>query len=126
LSKFCAFQSAESADLLFPANYYYKGDMDANDRPHGQGTVFDPHGRELYCGEWVAGKREGMGYYRCLDGITFEGEWKGDQPDGFGVERDHNGAILRCGRWYVDGAQEPCPVPLANLPARLFLSHAGT
>jgi hypothetical protein len=142
LSGSCA---AKSADLLFPDGSYYVGQLDAEQRPHGEGTQLNGnryegewqngkrhgHGRyrmkdgREYVGDWAVNKRQGLGLFSGPDFGIYEGEWKNDKRNGFGVKRAVEGKIISCGLWKDDIAVESRSIPLSKLPVKAFLSDAG-
>ncbi|RQM26332.1 hypothetical protein B5M09_005889 [Aphanomyces astaci] len=61
------------------------------------------HAGGHYAGQYVAGKRDGVGVYSFPDGSRYEGEFKRDQRDGHGVYMVPVGEKYR-GRWQ-DNAQ---------------------
>lgn len=109
--------------------YKYEGEVDENGLPHGKGVLSDDWG-EVYDGEFVHGKREGMGreydeYGKvCYHGewkndvregngteyicgqIVYDGEWKNDKANGFGRSFDAEGEILYEGLWENDEPKE--------------------
>ena len=47
-------------------------------------------------GNWVKGSREGVNYYKMVNGTTFLGVYKNDAPNGYGTETKNDGEIY-CG-----------------------------
>ena len=44
------------------------------------------------------GKKDGVGYYKWLDGSSYEGEWKENKLDGNGIYKFKDGSIYK-GEW---------------------------
>ncbi|ETV81287.1 hypothetical protein H257_05849 [Aphanomyces astaci] len=80
----------------------YHGHLNADKLPHGHGCMYF-HAGGHYAGQYVAGKRDGVGVYSFPDGSRYEGEFKRDQRDGHGVYMVPVGEKYR-GRWQ-DNAQ---------------------
>lgn len=88
-----------SAQLAGTTRYYYMGDTDAENRPHGKGlAIYADH--QYYYGSWKDGLRDGDGmwikYYVYGEAgpakedlylmHSYTGEWKGDLPHGKGAQ----------------------------------------
>ena len=58
----------------------------------GRGVYRYADGKDLYEGEWKAGKREG-GVYMWANGDVYEGEYKADEKEGRGIYRYPNGDV---------------------------------
>ncbi len=56
----------------------YTGKRDSVNQPHGYGRFVSPQG-EFYEGEWVHGKREGVGFTMIPGKRLLLGEWKADR-----------------------------------------------
>ena len=88
-----------SDSLADQDTFYYYGERNAQGQPEGLGTACYAN-NEYYYGEWVNGKREGVGrwikfymYYdddkvsdRAYTVHMYLGEWAGDLPNGEGQE----------------------------------------
>lgn len=86
-------------DLAGTNKYYYYGDVDANNVPHGKGLAVYAD-NTYYYGDWNKGEREGDGYWLRIyldkpgeeglyTGITehqYNGQFKDDLPNGKGQE----------------------------------------
>ena len=72
---------------------------------HGNGTyTFSPKGNfsgQVYTGEWLYGKRNGMGINVWGNGEKYIGEWKNDKRDGAGTNSYIDGKIEK-GIWKND------------------------
>ena len=64
---------AQKTTLTFPNGNRYEGEINENQRPHGQGKMTYSNG-DTYAGEWKDGLKHGHGVYTFTDGETFEGE----------------------------------------------------
>lgn len=88
-----------SKGLEGTGDYYYKGDVDSDGKPHGTGlAIYEKN--SYYFGEWSHGARDGKGtWFRFYInqrnknnamGIymshLYSGEWAGDLPNGEGAE----------------------------------------
>ena len=83
--------------LRFPNGDVYKGEVNADGKPHGHGTMdYKLNGYyATYKGEWENGQRSGKGEYERFSrgggarySYNYKGQWKANQPDGQGVEED--------------------------------------
>ncbi|MDE6847346.1 MAG: hypothetical protein K2J99_16490 [Lachnospiraceae bacterium] len=88
-----------SEELKNTDQYYYKGDVNSDGRPDGQGLAIYEN-NSYYYGEWVDGVRSGTGtWYRFYIGKinksnamgkyiahSYAGSWANDLPDGQGAE----------------------------------------
>ena len=131
---------------MLPGGGRYVGQLNEHDQQHGEGVEFTADGSETFSGQWrdgkqhgrgkscsgdryegefVAGKRSGLGAETKLDGHRFEGEWVDGQRSGLGVEWNKNGKMVKCGRWADDWLRASCPVPRSKIPFGKFVSAAG-
>ena len=67
---------------------------------HGIGSLESTVG--FYRGEWVRGKKCGLGEYSFASGDQFLGEWSADAQNGFGIFKSTRGQGIYHGSW-VDG-----------------------
>lgn len=88
-----------SRSLLHTGEYYYKGDVDGDGKPHGTGLAIYER-NSYYFGEWKHGQRSGRGtWFRFYIGQknkanamgvyqahSYSGEWANDLPNGEGAE----------------------------------------
>lgn len=88
-----------SAGLKGTQNYYYKGDVNSEGKPHGKGLAIYAD-NSYYYGDWSNGAREGDGRWfrfyinekskRNAKGKytlhSYAGQWKNDLPNGEGAE----------------------------------------
>ena len=92
--------------------------------PEGHGTLQTR--REQYTGEFVAGKRDGIGVsYDTCARLTYEGQFEANMRSGLGVQWDAKGALMACGRWANDKLKDATAVPLRYIPEGKCLSDAG-
>ncbi|MCI6553424.1 MAG: hypothetical protein MR430_07835 [Lachnospiraceae bacterium] len=88
----------EASGLLAgTTRFYYMGDTDSRNQPHGKGLAIYAD-NQYYYGDWEDGVRSGSGmwikYYvyeeGAADGLyllhSYSGEWDGDLPNGEGAE----------------------------------------
>ena len=70
-----------------------------NDKPDGEGRLYDSDGKLQFEGTWQAGDyKDGKGYIIHGD-KRYEGEFKNGVPSGYGVYTDMSGRILSKGIW---------------------------
>jgi len=62
----------------------YSGDVNADNLPHGWGSITDDKG-VVYTGRWERGRREGYGETTYANRV-YRGKWADDRRAGFGVE----------------------------------------
>jgi len=62
----------------------YSGDVNADNLPHGWGSITDDKG-VVYAGRWERGRREGYGEATYANRV-YRGKWADDRRAGFGVE----------------------------------------
>lgn len=77
---------------------HYSGGFD-NDKPEGQGTLFNSDGEAIYRGQWCAGTRCGIGIEYFLNTGSgavsqYEGEWDGQNMHGEGTYTYSSGRTL--------------------------------
>lgn len=135
--------------LLLSNGVVYRGELDVEHCPHGEGCVLDAEGQVIqkgtfdhgrlhgfdcthesrdhrYEGDMRHGLRSGVGKEtHKLSGKVTAGEWVNDQLHGFVVMMDCNGVRTFCGRTQDDGALVECPVPLSRMPKSLFGEERG-
>ena len=71
--------------LLLPSSGgFYRGELNAEHQPHGQGTVYRPDGSEAVSGQWIDGKLHGPGKRIYLDGGHYEGQFECGAECGLG------------------------------------------
>ena len=68
---------------------------------HGDGTLSTGSGGEAYDGEWIKGKRDGLGHQSDSNGNKYIGEWKDGYRDGVGSFTHHSGWTVE-GQWEKD------------------------
>lgn len=69
--------------IHFNKNYRYEGEINEYYEPHGDGNLYYPNG-DFYFGEFVNGKKEGIGEYHYYDGTIYIGNWFDDVKHGEG------------------------------------------
>ena len=79
----------------YPIGNVYEGQFVA-DKREGIGTMWYPGG-DTYEGFYKAGKKEGRGKYRSASGALYEGEYKADLREGQGKERYPDGSVYEGG-----------------------------
>ena len=86
LSLFDSLTTTATDSLYYPSGcIYYKGEMDTQGKPHGNGTTYFENGKAWYAGEWKDGKQHGWGIaYNKNTCIAYKGEWKNGKYDGYG------------------------------------------
>lgn len=82
--------------LLFPDGEVYSGDV-INGKQNGVGRGEEANGNR-YDGEWKDGVKSGAGKYKWKDGRTYQGEFRDDAPNGMGMLRTPDGASY-IGMW---------------------------
>lgn len=76
-------QSASSIVYKFQGDCQYSGTRDAVTRlPNGTGAMLFSGSSCVYVGEWVQGKRSGVGRMVWANGDQYEGVWEGDAMSG--------------------------------------------
>ncbi len=81
----------------------YTGEVNEDDKPHGQGTEYNADGTIEYEGEWKDGWKHGQGTLYREDGTKwYEGEWKDGLMHGQGTQYWPDGRILYEGE-FKDG-----------------------
>ena len=68
---------------------------------HGDGTLSAGSDGDTYQGEWIKGKRDGLGQQSDSKGNKYAGEWKDDVRAGDGYFTHHSGWTVE-GRWEDD------------------------
>jgi len=83
----------QAAVITMP-EYSYTGEVDASGLPSGLGRAEYRQGGYpgVYYGQFVAGKRHGVGQY-VGGGVTYIGEWNNDAPRGNGIVFFANGDV---------------------------------
>lgn len=79
------FASASSSSTVykFQGDCTYSGSRDAVTRlPHGSGAMLFSSSSCVYVGEWVLGKRSGVGRMVWANGDQYEGMWEDDAMSG--------------------------------------------
>ena len=71
---------------------------------NGEGILRMADGTK-FKGNFVAGKREGVGVEENKDGVRFEGHFHNGMKNGDFVERDANGNVIRKGTYKDDVLQ---------------------
>jgi hypothetical protein len=88
---------------VFPNGSSYRGQIDAEQQPHGEGVHLHLDGSELYRGNWAGGQRHGRGVLTDK-GHRYEGEWMNDNQHGQGRYQWKDGSVY-AGNW-VAGLKE--------------------
>ena len=68
---------------------------------HGDGTFTPTSDGQTYTGEWMKGKRDGLGLQSDSEGNQYVGDWKDDVWSGDGDFTHHSGWTVE-GRWEKD------------------------
>lgn len=95
----------------------YKGDLNENNIPHGQGTQYRCYSNPKYpkylhinnciplygvkcrMGTWTNGQLNGFGYHWYKNGIMYKGNLKNDKPNGFGKFYNKKRIVDQSGVW---------------------------
>lgn len=72
---------------IYPNGDVYEGDVNAENNPHGKGTMNYNNGIRRYEGEWENGQRSGQGTYTYTNGSTYVGNWVNGRKNGQGTMR---------------------------------------
>ena len=89
LSSFSNNFSNQIVKIQYSLNEYYKGEINEKFIPNGFRYYFYPN-NEYYFGNFINGKREGIGTYKYNDGICYNGEWKNNKKNGEGIIKNFN------------------------------------
>ena len=81
-------------------NTVYNGEWEDGCR-HGDGTLSTGSDGEMYEGQWMKGKRDGLGCQTYSVGNKYVGDWKDDVQNGDGVFTHHSGWTVE-GKWERD------------------------
>lgn len=94
----------DAQTIKFENGDVYKGDVNAEGRPHGNGHMdykLNGYWGE-YDGAWVDGKRQGYGHYHSMSKggrryvHDYKGEWLDDQQHGQGTSEDSSEVGIHC------------------------------
>ena len=80
-----------------PSGVTYIGQIDPNNRPHGQGTLRYDTG-EFYTGNFSTGFFSGIGTFEWSNNRKYKGKWRRGKPQGFGKFTDKDGGNT-VGEW---------------------------
>jgi hypothetical protein len=63
-----------------------------NDRFHGYGTYTSAKSGQVYEGQWVNGKKQGVGKYTFSNGELYDGDYFNNRKHGYGKYTFKNGS----------------------------------
>jgi hypothetical protein len=88
---FKTFNSNPNNSVIYhePKGSFYRGEVNNSGSPHGIGIMIYLRG-QIYEGEWLNGKREGLGHY-IMGKSSYFGQFKNNAPNGTGVENKKEG-----------------------------------
>lgn len=110
--------SSNRKGLKYTNGDVYIGEVIANKeptkhpKPNGPGKMKYANGNK-YDGNWIYGKRHGLGIQDNVDKSFYDGEWMDDKRHGQGTNRFVNGDIYE-GKWINDEMSEE------NLPKSII------
>ena len=67
---------------------------------NGIGEMIYKNG-DQYIGEWLNGKKDGLGIFTWSDNVRYNGEFKNGKMDGEGQCFDKNGNLIYEGQWKI-------------------------
>jgi hypothetical protein len=82
--------------IYYSENEYYIGQINDDYIPEGEGTYYYSN-KEIYYGDFLKGKKNGIGVYNYLDGCFYIGNWENNLKEGEGVYYNH------LQKWYFHG-----------------------
>lgn len=95
--------TATVASILLCSQLYaageYKGERNAFNRFHGEGTYKYTNGN-VYSGEWVDGRKNGQGKQTWANGDVYEGGWSNNREHGVGTKTWSSGSAYS-GEWLL-------------------------
>ncbi len=92
-----SFSLLESKQILYYSkNEYYIGQVNDEYIPEGEGVYFYSN-KEIYYGDFLKGKKYGIGVYKYLDDSIYIGNWENNLKEGEGVYYNNNK------KWYFHG-----------------------
>jgi hypothetical protein len=93
-----SFSLLESKKIIYYSkNEYYIGQVNNEYIPEGEGVYFYPN-KEIYYGDFLEGKKYGIGVYKYLDDCFYIGNWENNLKEGEGVYYNFNK------KWYFHGS----------------------
>jgi hypothetical protein len=122
--------------LICPGGGHYCGSFNADNEPHGPGTLQRSDGSEAARGDWTngrlfvggardaAGRLQGAASEWSASGL-FEGEFVDGVYSGLGVKWDHAGKMRQCGQWFRGLLVKSCAVPRSKIRIGDCLTDAG-
>lgn len=103
LSKSDNYVSDNNPDLSIESNgleYYYYGELDADNNRNGRGKTLMADGKTAYEGDYVNDMRDGVGSFYFKDGsLCYWGEWSKNQRSGFGIGISSETGVAHIGSW---------------------------
>ena len=92
-----SFSLLESKKIIYYSkNEYYIGQVSNEYIPEGEGIYFYSN-KEIYYGDFLEGKKYGIGVYKYLDNCIYIGNWENNLKEGEGVYYNYNK------KWYFHG-----------------------
>ena len=103
----------------------YEGELNAQQRPHGQGALFRVNGTERARGAWIDGRLHGLARWTSSDSSVSEGEFVEGVLSGLGIKWTADGKIVKCGLWENGKFFAKRPVPLVKISVGTHLTAAS-
>ena len=94
-------QLLQTKNKIYENGDYYIGEM-LDDKSHGKGILYYKNGNVLYDGEFVYGKKQGLGKRIYKSGNYYIGQWLNDKKHGKGIEYYKNDNIKYDGEFVND------------------------
>lgn len=90
-------------DLSIESNgleYYYYGELDADNNRSGRGKTLMADGKTAYEGDYINDMRDGVGSFYFKDGsLCYWGQWSKNQRSGFGIGISSETGFAHIGSW---------------------------